>query len=256
MNTYIHRFIHYLRYRYRAKNAFGIHSPFVYHLYSFLQNNRKQAFQTINHLYKTVIQIISKANIGDEMLNQADHKTLIRDIWRVSVPPKHAVIPYMFVQYAKPKSILEFGTGFGISTIFIKAAAPDAVIHTIDHNHKRLSIARYLFQSLHYTSIHTYHLTFNEFLRACLHTDLQPDMIFIDGDHCGERLIDYIHQLLPCIRNSTIILLHDIYWSADMTTAWERLIHFPQVTISLDLYNFGVLMFRQGIYKQHFQLLV
>jgi len=49
-------------------------------------------------------------------------------------------------------------------------------------------------------------------------------------------------------------VIDDIRWSPGMEAAWKQICCNPKVTISIDLFRCGILLFRTGIAKQHFLL--
>ena len=78
------------------------------------------------------------------------------------------------------------------------------------------------------------------------------DLIFIDGDHNGERTLKYFEKLLAFTHNDTVIVFDDIYWSKGMTEAWEKIIKNEKVTVSIDTFQWGLVFFRKEQLKQHF----
>ncbi len=60
---------------------------------------------------------------------------------------------------------------------------------------------------------------------------------------------------LPCIHEQTIFIFDDIYWSCEMTEAWEIIKSSPKVTLTIDLYRMGIVFFDPAIReKQDFYL--
>ena len=59
---------------------------------------------------------------------------------------------------------------------------------------------------------------------------------------------------LPFIEESTILVFDDIYWSRDMTQAWETILKDSRVIVSIDCFNLGFIFFRKEQPKQHFRI--
>ncbi|HLW33390.1 MAG TPA: class I SAM-dependent methyltransferase, partial [Aequorivita sp.] len=78
------------------------------------------------------------------------------------------------------------------------------------------------------------------------------DLILIDGDHNGERTLEYFNALLEKVHNDSLIIFDDIYWSKDMTEAWQKIIAHEKVTVSIDTFQWGMVFFRKEQPKQHF----
>jgi hypothetical protein len=70
-------------------------------------------------------------------------------------------------------------------------------------------------------------------------------LLFIDGNHRKDATIRYVKQAMPKTHNDSIIVLDDIHWSEEMDEAWEEIKKLTEVKVSIDLFQFGILFFRQ-----------
>ena len=52
------------------------------------------------------------------------------------------------------------------------------------------------------------------------------------------------------------MIFDDIYWSAEMTAAWDEIASHEDVSVSIDTYQWGLVFFRKEQVKQHFVLRV
>ena len=74
----------------------------------------------------------------------------------------------------------------------------------------------------------------------------QPyDVVFLDGHHEGEVLLDQWTMLQPLMTAGSCVVVDDIRWSVDMHQAWCALAGGPGVR-SLDLFRMGVLIMDHG----------
>jgi hypothetical protein len=64
----------------------------------------------------------------------------------------------------------------------------------------------------------------------------------------------YAEMILQKCNEDSIIILDDIYWSKEMTNAWNELKNDKRFSISLDYYHFGVLFLLKRMTKEDFQL--
>lgn len=86
---------------------------------------------------------------------------------------------------------------------------------------------------------------FREQLPVALAKTAQVDLLFLDGDHRLGASIEYVEQCLSKAHPGSIFVLADIHWSAEMEKAWEQLSRHPRVRISIDLFQVGLLFFRE-----------
>ena len=48
------------------------------------------------------------------------------------------------------------------------------------------------------------------------------------------------------------MIFDDIYWSKGMEEAWKVIIQDNRVSLSIDLFEFGIVFFNQRMQKEHF----
>ena len=80
------------------------------------------------------------------------------------------------------------------------------------------------------------------------------DLAFIDGHHAKEPTLEYFEQCLAKAHNDTVFVFDDIHWSRGMEEAWEAIKAHERVTVTIDLYNMGLVFLRREQVPQHFVL--
>jgi predicted O-methyltransferase YrrM len=68
------------------------------------------------------------------------------------------------------------------------------------------------------------------------------DFIFVDANHRKAPTLSYFEICLPKVHENSIMIFDDIYWSKEMTEAWEQIKQHPSVGISIDLFQFGIVL--------------
>ena len=79
----------------------------------------------------------------------------------------------------------------------------------------------------------------------------KPKVVLFLGSNIG-NLED--NQAMDFITEDSLIVLDDIHWSQEMGKVWETISNDPRVTLSIDLYQFGLLFFKKGMEKQKYVL--
>ncbi len=80
------------------------------------------------------------------------------------------------------------------------------------------------------------------------------DLVFIDGHHDGNSLIEYLRLLEKNTHNDTIFILDDIRWSNDMFSAWKKISSDKQYHLTIDFFKMGLLIRQETKQKEHFVL--
>ncbi len=252
---------YYLVYLVRARHrkGHGIHSPFVFgfitsvlcgcdtHNYADIDNRRKELLRERHKIKMEDHGQGSRKRIGEERE--------VRHIVRyTAVKPKYGRLLSRFVSWYKPSAIIELGTGPGISSAYLARGYPQCFLYSIEGSKAIHEIARQTMDNLNQAKVELIHGLFIDKLFSLLKKLKNKNdlLVFIDGDHQGERLLEYTEMVLSGSIENMAIILDDIYWSPSMTRAWETLIHRSDIAVSIDLFQFGILFIKKAIQKQHY----
>jgi len=252
--------IAYLRYLVNSGSRHSVHSPFVYELVDKVFRNQKdcQAFRDINklrHKLQLKSQVIEITDFG----SGANHKQYSHRFERVasitrnsSVSSKYGRLLYRLVEYFRPETIIELGTSVGISTLYLALANPDAKIYTIEGCTTKSEQAATNFNALQVYNIELHIGRFDLVLPDLVRQTGKLDFAFIDGNHTYDATIANFEILMSVANNETVFVFDDIHWSAGMQKAWDEIADHERVTVSVDLFRFGIVFLRKELSKQKF----
>jgi predicted O-methyltransferase YrrM len=246
----------YFAYKLKAKNEHSIHSPFVFKLYTEVIRNKENyyAFAELDALRNKLLkntQVIEVTDLGAGS-KKLKNKRSVSEVVSVSVvPKKYGELLFRLVNYFQPKNILELGTSLGLSSMYMHKAAPKAKLTTVEGCSGTHSFARSLLKE---TGVYLVNDSFENFLDKNIN-DEKFDLIYIDGNHTYEATIHYFKTLLDHVHNDSVMIFDDIYWSLGMTKAWNEVKAHSSVTVTIDLFKFGIVFFRkENKEKEHFSL--
>lgn len=239
----------------------GVHSPYVFKLYTEViePDKKEKVFEKIEEYRKELkgcgLSVIRKS-IGESTNSgyRGEEVSLKAIAGNVAIPSHLGRLLYRLSQHYKPKSIIELGTSVGISTMYLAANNTNAQIFTIEGDEAILGIAQNRFRQYGFNNVQTCAGSFDDQLPKILSELNSVDLVFIDGDHNSRSLINYFNLILPKINEKSIIIVDDIRWSKGMEKAWDYLCSNENVSVSIDLFRCGILIFEKGIVKQHFLL--
>lgn len=259
----------YLQYKLKAKNEHSIHSPFVFKLYTEVICN-KEKYYAYDELDKVRLRLLRNNEIievtdlgaGSKKLSK---KRKIAEIARVSVvPKKYGELLFRLVNYFQPKTVLELGTSLGLSTLYMHKACPAAELITVEGCPNTFAFAKSLIESTNSASparggqskqtsrseaVDRRGLSLvNSSFEAVFENELTNkkfDLVYIDGNHTYEATINYFKLLLERTNHNSVLIFDDIYWSPGMAKAWVEIKAHPAVTVTIDLFKFGLVFFRK-----------
>jgi len=245
-----------------AVNEHSLHSPFLYNLYTktIKRHVVLEDFNAIEQVRRRLLK--SKDSISVTQLGASSkvNNELIRPIAAIAKNGITAAIIskmlFKLIHDFKCKNVVELGTSFGINTMYL--AVDSAVnVYSFEGCTNTANIARDNFIEQGYNNIKLIHGNINNTLPEFVHqTSEKIDLVFIDANHKLEPTLQYFNLLLSICHNQSIIIIDDIYWSREMTMAWQQLQLHPQVTTTIDLYKIGIVFLKPELEKMHVKLMI
>jgi predicted O-methyltransferase YrrM len=133
---------------------------------------------------------------------------------------------------------------------------PAARVITMEGSEEIANVALENFKALEISNIEIVRGNFDDTLTNVLTQLDRADLVFVDGNHRREPTIRYFNQLLPLSHNDSIFIFDDIHWSREMEDAWEEIRNHEAVRASIDLFHFGIILFRaEFIEKRNFGII-
>lgn len=260
MSEHLRQIGSYLGHLVKSRTRHGVHSPFVYELISQVlrPSDPVEEAAPIERLREDLMRSAQTIRVNDLGAGSKMFDLPIRrvsDIARNSAKqPKHAQMLFRLARYFRPAEVVELGTSFGISTLYMALGADEGRVHTIEGCPQTARIAQHHFELLDRKNIVPVLGSFRVRLPEVLQKIGRLDMAFIDGHHAKEPTLDYFKQCLGRSHNDTVIVLDDIHWSKGMEAAWEEIKAMPEVTVTIDIYQMGIVFLRKEQSKEHFVL--
>ena len=259
----MHQILSYLRFWLRSGNAHGLHSPFVFGLYTSVVRHTGTfgAYAPIEARRQQLLS--SPASIGVTDFGACSHtgagrQRRLADIARTAAKPPHlAQLLFRLVNYFRPSTILELGTSLGLTTAYLAAADSHHRVVTFEGCPNVAATARETFAALQLSNVAIVEGNIDHTLvPALLALNAPVDFAFFDGNHRYEPTLHYFELCLAHRTDESVFVFDDIHWSAEMEQAWEVIKVHPEVTLTVDLFYIGLVFFRKNQPKQHFSLRV
>ena len=256
----MYQILSYIKFLFNSKNQHGVHSPFVYDLitkcfYDKTYYSEYEALETYRSELLQNLEMITITDFGSGSKVFKSDKRAVNAIAKTSgTTLKNSKLLFRLTRYFQPTTVLELGTNLGIGTHALALANADATITSIEGSEAILKVAEQQFTIKKLTNIHTIQGSFYEKIKEL--RQHKWDLIFFDGHHSKEATINYFEMLLPTAHNDSVYIFDDIYWSKGMTEAWGIIKEHPQVTVTVDIFNWGFVFFRKEQFKEHFKIRV
>ncbi len=245
------RILEFLRYRWRSKNAHGIHSPFVFDFYNTVLRRsyrRPELEADINKRYLTNTEEIQFKDPKTGKISTTSIQSLAKRTWSGQ---SFSYFLMKLCEWLRAETFLETGTALGITLSMVSHARGIKHVYSIEGSDELATKAEKLVfkpeevkLSIIQGEVQT---TFEEVLATA-----DPEIVFLDADHRSETIRFYLDLLKKHNGKLKAIIVHDIYWSADMKAAWTEIVGDPDFPLTIDCFHAGIIFPDKDIEKQHF----
>jgi len=241
-----------------GRKGFGIHSPFVFSLVTTAFNKKyiDKRYKDIEKERKKLLHnknTITVTDFGTGSKKLPNPTKRICDIAKYSLKPKKQIwLLLSLIENMKAENILEIGTSLGITASYFALSGNRAKVATLEGCPEISNIAENIFKNLNIDNIELITGEFSDTLPLALKKLKKVDFVFFDGNHNYKSTLQYYKQCLNFKHNETIFVFDDIHLSDDMEKAWEKIKSDKNVTVTIDMFFFGIVFFKKELYKQNF----
>ena len=263
----------YLQFLWHSKNEHAVHSPFVFCLLTkcFYDKKSKPEYAVLRKYRNSLLANNNTIVVTDFGAGSKVFKSNTRVISKIAktagISSKRAELLFRITHYFQPDSILEIGTSLGLATTALSLGNLKAKITTLEGCPETAKIAQLQLQTFNYNNVESIVTPFNSYLEkrnssmntATEHSIKNTEyfsLIYFDGNHSKKATLEYFELLLATLINETVWIFDDIHWSKEMEQAWEIIKSHPQVTVTIDTFQWGFVFFRREQPKEHFVIRV
>jgi predicted O-methyltransferase YrrM len=178
------------------------------------------------------------------------HRT-VKSIAKHSSRKKVNKLLYRSVAYIQPDYIVELGTSFGFSTMYMSKAS-DNQIYTVEGDKAIADLAQKNFEKLELKNVNLLNMSFDAALHHLSKKFTGRGLLFIDGNHTYTATLEYFYFLCKHLRDDSVLIFDDINWSKGMQHAWKVIVKSSKVPLTIELFDVGIVFLKKKLYKQHY----
>lgn len=177
---------------------------------------------------------------------------LVSTIAKYSCSPlKYSLLYQYFCKTTPANKVLELGTSLGLNTGYLNQAT-NGTLYTFEGCPNLLGKAKHHLGVS--SGIEFIEGDIDQTLAGIIKTLDSVDFALLDANHQYLPTKTYFNTIMPLLHQNSVVVISDIYWSRQMTKLWEELKGLPNVSMSMDFYECGVLFFHRAGARDHFIL--
>ncbi|OEK05187.1 O-methyltransferase [Roseivirga misakiensis] len=249
--------ISFLIYWLKRVDEHSLHAPFIYSFFTQVLKQKHSDSPDIAQIHQQMLsdnRSIQLTDFGAGSRVSSSGQRSIRSIAKyASTPVKFSKMMKHLIHHFQFTEVLELGTSLGINTLYL-SSDPQVKVTTLEGDPNIAKIASDNFKASKRENIALIVGNIDETLPKVLKNERKVDLVYIDANHRFEPTLRYFDMILLNCHSESIIILDDIHWSKEMASAWKNLISRPEVTLSIDVFEAGLLWINPKLDKQHYIL--
>lgn len=220
----------------RHSKGYGVHSPFAFNLITKVieEDFMYYAYGDIERIRRNFLR------------GRLSRKELSL---RKNISFRKASLLFRLVNYFKPSSILEIGTAWGISTLYLKKAHTISNLTVIEPDHR---IAETALDIIKKSGENIFFENGDLWLEK-LSVQIQKNPDFIVLHQFKSAIYPTLLELfVHNIQEDSILIIEGIYSNKKIKSFWEALKAAEKVRVTMDLYDYGIIFCNVKLNKQNY----
>lgn len=223
----------------RHHKGFGIHSPYLYRLISAVLEE-KWPYYCYNHI-ESIRELLSNDIRSFNQNNKKDGRC--------------GQLLFRLIQDAQYKTLLELGTSAGLETQYMAFANKKAKCISVTSSVEIAEIVQKSQKHNEKQSIKNIELkilrsgdSFEEIINELDNLDF----VYFNEPIGGLKISDLFDYCLKRRNNGSIFVLKKIHMDSERREFWEKIMRQPEVRVTIDLYDMGIVIFNPDLEKNNY----
>lgn len=238
----------------RYRKGHGVHSPFAFSFITKVIDERAAYYceddieltrKKISYPDQTFYLPAAK---GEEEQARSIHEILKK----MAIKPKNGALLMRMTNYFKPRNILQVGETAGFSTLYLSSYSSDVQVVVLEEHAGRASLCRAVFEKHKASNIHLREGAYYDTLPIALSEAGMVDFVYLDFLNSPELNTYVIEQCLPHLHDKSVLVVAGIKTSKEKKEFWKHLCFRPEISVTVDVYEFGIAFFDKKLHKRNY----
>lgn len=241
----------------RYRRGFGVHSPFVFNLITKVIEEKCPYYSFYD------IELVRKQLLfKDEQITYPDRRqqgrmksrTIAEITEREAIKPEHGALLFRLTNYFKSVNILQLGPCMGISTLYLTSYSAGLKCIALENVPEFATIANWAFKKAAHNAIDLRTGSYRELLPQALQDMGKVDFVFFNTLYEQQNNIWLFNECIRHIHNDTVFVFDGIKSNRKMRDFWKEICRHNEVTVTIDLYSLGIVIFNKKLHKRDYKV--
>ena len=218
--------------------GYGVHSPFVFRLIKYVIGEKKCAYYAYDDM---------------EMLRRKlKHFPETRTVEKQTISKKKGELLFRLANEFQPRLILQVGAMQGMAALYMTAYSKKTRCQLWESNDLQADLTEKVLKMAATTQVDLRRGKYKSLFVQELFDVKQVDCFYFHLSDDMEELQEVLQHCFSSARTDAVLIIDDIRVCKAMKTLWKELIQSEKVTVSIDLYDIGILLFNKKYNKKHY----
>jgi hypothetical protein len=226
--------------------GYGVHSPFVFDLITNVieEKRRYYCYEMFDNIRFQLKRESCRIKCGDREL------TIRQALNRFDFSVKGHELLFRLANRFRPEKILVAGSCLGLTPLYITAYSKNANCIVFEPEPSVAVIARNMIKKYAHSSINIYENIPHEFDIPALNN---LDFIVWGKTETGFFSLNAFEYILRYVMDGSVMIISGINASHADKRTWKALCTHPKVSVTLDLYSFGIVFFTPKLNRKSYK---
>ncbi|MCK4678556.1 MAG: hypothetical protein KAT48_10525 [Bacteroidales bacterium] len=245
----------YIKYFLSSQTRYEIHSPFLYNLVTGPINDKTDypAYRLMKSINKDVYEdLFRSTDAKTKKLLELPAIGLRKQRKNVVKNNKYHRLVFRLIRYFNPKTIFDLGSFTGLSAIHMSIASPESQIFTFPFNQLAYNLLYDNISRIDFNNIIPSEIFSASLLLQFENKNRKIDLICINRCCKPGEILKIIEDSIPFLSNESFMIIRDLNNNDKNRSLWNHMKAHEKTTVTVDLFNLGIIFFKKELSKENF----
>ncbi|MDD4514413.1 SAM-dependent methyltransferase [Massilibacteroides sp.] len=227
----------------RYRKGHGVHSPFVFNFITKVIDERAP-YYCLNDIELTRRKIFYEEKKDTLPLRELIQQSVISS--------RCGALLMRITNYFKPHTVFQIGSVTGFASLYLSSYSSNVETFVLEEIPERVSANRLVFDKHKAKNIQLIEDNCRDNLAQMLKNKENPDLIYFDFLNDTDLNRYAFETCLPYCGETTVLIIAGIKANKEMEKFWEELLSHPQVGVTIDVFEFGIVFFNLKLHKKNY----